>query len=76
MEYLTVVEVSEFLGVSPRYVRTLLAQGRIHGFKDSRAIWRISIPFGISRGKRGPALKAYSKGIGYAVTTGSFKVTL
>lgn len=61
MEYLTVAEVARFLEVSPRRVRFLLTQGRIHGFKDSRNIWRISVPFRITRNLRGPQLAAASR---------------
>ena len=61
MQYLTVAEVAEFMEVSPQYVRVLLSQGRIRGFKDSFDIWRIMTPFCVRPGKRGRALKADSK---------------
>jgi len=61
MEYLTVAEVARFLEVSPWRVRGLLAQGRISGHKDERNIWRISVPFRITRSRRGPQLAAASR---------------
>ena len=54
MTCLTVQEVADFLQISPRRVRALLAQGRILGFKDSRNIWRISVPFRMTVNLRGP----------------------
>jgi len=58
MTYSTVSEAADFLQVTPRRVRQLLAAGRIAGFKDSRDIWRVSIPFRMTAGLRGPRLGA------------------
>lgn len=58
-EFLTVSEVAEFLETSERRVRTLLSEGRIEGFKDSRDIWRIKSPLSIKPGTRGPDLHGY-----------------
>jgi len=58
MTYLTVSEVADFLRISSRRVRTLLQQGRIRGSKDSRNIWRISIPLCLTVNLRGPRSKA------------------
>lgn len=52
-DFLTVSEVARFLEVSPQRVRFLLAQGRISGHKDERDIWRISVPFRMTRSLRG-----------------------
>lgn len=53
MDFLTVAEVARFLEISPRRVRVLLFQGRISGHKDERDIWRISVPFRMTRSLRG-----------------------
>lgn len=58
-KFLTVSEVSDFLEVSKRRVRTLLDQGRIAGTKGYGGIWHISIPLSIEPGTRGPDLHGY-----------------
>jgi hypothetical protein len=60
VQFLSVSDVSDFLGCSDRRVRALLAQGRIAGFKDESGIWRISCPFSVKPGKRGPDFRAYA----------------
>ena len=50
---------AQFLGVSARRVRALLAQKRIFGFKDDRSIWMVDWPLQVLPGKRGPDLKHF-----------------
>ncbi|MGZ0018399.1 hypothetical protein [Nitrosomonas sp. wSCUT-2] len=57
---LAISDVADFLEVSERRVRALLAQGRIDGFKDDSNIWRITCPLNIKPGKRGPDLRGYA----------------
>ncbi len=59
-QFLSISDVADFLEVSERRVRTLLAQGRIAGFKDDSNIWRITCPLNIKPGKRGPDLRGYA----------------
>lgn len=59
-QFLTIPDVADFLEVSERRVRALLAQGRIAGFKDDSNIWRIACPLNIKPGKRGPDLRGYA----------------
>jgi len=59
-QFLSISDVADFLEVSERRVRTLLAQGRIAGFKDDSNIWRITRPLDIKPGKRGPDLGGYA----------------
>ena len=40
MQFLSISDVADFLEISERRVRVLLAQGRIEGFKDDSNIWR------------------------------------
>jgi len=55
----TVSEVAEHLQVTERRVRLLLSQGRINGYKDGFNVWRVTAPFTIRRGKRGPDFHNY-----------------
>lgn len=58
-QFLNISDVADFLQVSERRVRTLLAQGRIAGFKDDSNTWRITFPLDIKPSKRGPDLQGY-----------------
>lgn len=60
MQFLSVSDVADFLKVTDRRVRVLLSQGRINGFKDDSGIWRITCPFSVKPGKRGPDFKTYA----------------
>jgi hypothetical protein len=60
VQFLSVSDVADFLEVSERRVRTLLAQGRISGFKDDSGIWRVTCPLNVKPGKRGPDLRRYA----------------
>ncbi|WP_148042223.1 helix-turn-helix domain-containing protein [Pseudomethylobacillus aquaticus] len=56
------VEVSKAaksLGVSPRRVRALLAQGRLIGYKNQRKVWMVMYPLEVIPGKRGPDLHKF-----------------
>ena len=67
--YITVKKAALFLGVSPRRVRALLAQGRIKGVKnkpfvctpDSSRVarWLVDWPLDVRPGKRGPDLQKF-----------------
>lgn len=52
---LTVEDASRILMVTPRRLRTLLAQGRVAGYKEYiGAPWKVVYPFVRTPGKRGP----------------------
>lgn len=57
--WITVDKVAKFLNVSPRRIRALLSQRRIHGYKDERNIWLVEWPLHVLPGKRGPDLKHF-----------------
>jgi hypothetical protein len=59
MELFKVEQVAKLMGVTPRRVRTLLATSRLTGFKDTNGTWRITYPFQVTAGKRGPDLKHF-----------------
>ena len=60
MQFLSISDVADFLEISERRVRVLLAQGRIEGFKDDSNIWRVNCPLNIKPGTRGPDLRGYA----------------
>lgn len=57
-QLIEVQRVADFLNVSDRRVRALLAQGRITGFKDGK-VWKVFWPLMVRPGRRGPDLKCY-----------------
>jgi hypothetical protein len=57
--FFEVATLADFLGVSPRRVRYLLALGRISGHKGKGGRWHIAFPLTITPGKRGPDLLRY-----------------
>ena len=59
MLFIEVRKAAEFLSVSTRRVRLLLAQGRILGHKNASGQWLVSWPFEVTPGKRGPDLKRF-----------------
>lgn len=59
MSLFTVSAVAKYLQVTERRVRLLLSQGRIDGYKDGFNVWRVTQPFRIRPGKRGPDFHNY-----------------
>jgi hypothetical protein len=56
---LKVDRVAQFLGVSARRVRVLLAQGRLSGLKTEGNVWQVFWPLDVRPGKRGPDLRHF-----------------
>jgi hypothetical protein len=57
---LSVEDASRILMMSPRRLRTLLAQGRVQGYQDyPGGPWKVVYPFIRTPGKRGPEMRYY-----------------
>lgn len=50
----TVKEAAELLGISEARVRQLLRSGRMSGYRAGPREWRVSFPWYVRRGARGP----------------------
>jgi len=54
MSYLTVKQAADSLGISEARVRQLLRSGRLSGYRAGPREWRVSVPWHVRPGKRGP----------------------
>ena len=62
LQYFTVAQAAEILGISPQRVRVLLAKGRLSGWQQvsvyGRVVWRVHLGLYRRQGKPGrPAIK-------------------